>query len=107
MLDYDFERVQFTKIMGGKEANVAIDTDGEIWYIGGLVNKDSYKNPVQVKANFSKNSVRYIDRPICSNLMRQANKFALKISVGTKHVAVLARDKLTGDIGVDLLFSRA
>ena len=42
MLNYDFERVKFTKIACCEDADVAIDEFGEIWYLGGRVFKDKY-----------------------------------------------------------------
>lgn len=104
MLNYDYQRVRFTSISCFKQADVAIDEDGEVWYIGGNLIKSAKFNPIQLKHNWKEfQEELHIDRPICSNLMRRSGKVALKIFSGNKRISIIQKDIESGKIGVLML----
>ena len=104
ILDYDYDIIQFQAgSMNSTHNHIsAIDTDGEIWYLAGYDNQDHRLN-MGLDYGDKKEWDRKITRPICTNFMRKAGKFALKIQSSGAFVVAHVRDIRTSDESIMLI----
>ena len=104
ILDYDFDIVQFQPgSMNSTHNNVsAIDKDGEIWFLAGFDNQH-HKLNMGLEYGNKKEWNRKITRPIRTNFMRKANKFALKIQSSGAFVVAHVRDIITSEESIMLI----